>query len=150
MADGLLQGIGVTYCLDSIKVTKMHQGRKRAESAYTLELAHDEHVEFVKFYFNDKGITDLMMKTSQGNMLMLEEDNSEGEDKHDTSRVQSKDINLSDNGEALVGFKGTTGLYIETLSVYKAKRLDSKVNMSPKKQKTTVVEAMQVHSNITS
>ena len=35
-----------------------------------------------------------------------------------------KDYNLSDNGEALVGFWGNYDLYLTELGIYTAKRLD--------------------------
>ncbi len=44
--DGFVQGIGVTYNLDGIKMTKVNKGKKMPKSSYELELARDEHIEF--------------------------------------------------------------------------------------------------------
>lgn len=61
-----------------------------------------------------------MLKTNTGRMLMIDDDDNEDDD---DNRI-TKDINLSDNGEALVGFKGSHGQYIDSLAIYKASRQD--------------------------
>lgn len=38
MVDGFVQGIGVTYDLDGIKMSKMNKGRKMPTTSYELEL----------------------------------------------------------------------------------------------------------------
>jgi hypothetical protein len=45
--DGFVQGIGVTYNLDGIKMTKVNKGKKMPKTSYELELAPNEHIEFV-------------------------------------------------------------------------------------------------------
>lgn len=60
-----------------------------------------------------------MLKTNTGRMLMIDED-----DNDDGGERITRDINLSDNGEALVGFRGSHSQYIDSLSIYKARRLD--------------------------
>ena len=47
VSDGLLCGIGVTYNLDGIVLTKVHRGEVNPKSSYELELQKDEHIEFM-------------------------------------------------------------------------------------------------------
>lgn len=135
MCDGLMCGIGIVLSLDGIKVAKMSQAKKRPQTSYAIELKHDEHVEFMQFQFNDKGIHDVMMKTNQGNMLMMDEESGVNQQAK-YYKSQCKDVNLVDNGEALLGFRGTHNNYIETLHVYKAKRLDPNNNNNTKVSNT--------------
>ena len=45
--DGFIMGIGITYNLDGIKLTKVNKGRKMPKTSYELELASNEHIEFI-------------------------------------------------------------------------------------------------------
>jgi hypothetical protein len=45
------------------------------------------------------------------------------------------DFNLSDVGEALIGFKGKFGRYIENLAFYKATRIECNIVKSERKGK---------------
>lgn len=47
MCDGLVQGIGVTYTLDGIKISKNNKGKKMPKTSYELELKEHEHLEFM-------------------------------------------------------------------------------------------------------
>lgn len=47
LSDGLISGIGVTFSLDAIKVSNIHQGKKRAKTSYALELDREEHIDFL-------------------------------------------------------------------------------------------------------
>jgi Zn/Cd-binding protein ZinT len=71
--DGFVQGIGMTYNLDGIKMTKVNKGKKMPKASYELELAQDEHIEFVQFRFTDEGIHEIMIKTNLNRMLMMDE-----------------------------------------------------------------------------
>ena len=47
MSDGLVSGLGVTFNLDGILLTKMHKGSRKPKTSYELEIAHNEHIEFI-------------------------------------------------------------------------------------------------------
>ncbi len=118
MVNGYLQGIGVTYDMDGIKMTKVNKGKKLPDTSYELEIAKDEHIEFISFHFDEEGIRDLIIKTSHNNMLVMEEDEQHKNNEDDY--VETLDFNLSDNNEALIGFKGMYGKTIKSLGFYKA------------------------------
>ena len=64
--------------------------------------------------FTEEGRREIMLKTSKGNMLVMDE--HEGEEE-----VETRDFNLADEGEALIGFKGKYGpKIIKSLGMYKA------------------------------
>lgn len=66
--------------------------------------------------YTEEGIREIMLKTSNGNMLVMDE-----ADKEEEEEVTTKDFNLSDYGEALIGFKGKYGpRLIKSLGFYKA------------------------------
>lgn len=66
MTDGLIMGLKITYLIDGIKVTKLHQANQRPELQFTLNLAQDEHITFVSFTYTEAGINYLIIKTSGG------------------------------------------------------------------------------------
>ncbi len=98
--DGFIMGIGITYNLDGVKMTKVNKGRRMPKTSYELELATTEHIEFIQFRFSDEGIHELMIKTNLNRMLMMDEA------EHENLECQQCDFNLADNGEVLIGFKG--------------------------------------------
>ena len=66
--------------------------------------------------FTEEGLREIMLKTSKGNMLVMDE--HEGEEEEE---VETRDFNLADEGEALIGFKGKYGpKIIKSLGMYKA------------------------------
>lgn len=98
--DGYVQGFGMTYNIDGVKMTKLNKSKKMAKSSYELNLGPKEHIEFVQFRKGEEGIYEIMLKTNEGRMLMMDEP------EHDDLECEQYDYNLSDNGEVLVGFKG--------------------------------------------
>ncbi len=48
LSNGLICGIGVTYNLDGILITKIHKGTKKPKASYELELSTHEHIEFIQ------------------------------------------------------------------------------------------------------
>ena len=118
--DGYVQGIGLTYNLDGVKMTKVNKGKKMPKTSYELDLGSNEHIDFLQFRYNDEGIHEVLLKTSAGRMLLMDEA------EHENLECQQRDYNLSDNGEALVGFKGKFDLYITNLAFYKATRVGAK------------------------
>jgi hypothetical protein len=40
-------GIGITYNLDGVKMTKVNKGKRMPKTSYELELGSTEHIEFV-------------------------------------------------------------------------------------------------------
>ena len=83
----------------------------------TLKLAKDEHIEFVSASFSDKGVHTLTFKTSKNQLLM-----AEGETKEEGLRTV--DINLTDYGKAVVGFKTAFNGNLEMMAIYTLSRLD--------------------------
>ncbi len=53
------------------------------------------------------------------------DEDEDRETQNDT--YETKDFNLADQGEALIGFKGKFGRFIESLAFYKAQRIDYQV-----------------------
>ena len=100
MRDGYVQGFGMTYNIDGVKMTKLNKSKKMAKSSYELILGPKEHIDFVQFRRGEEGIYEMMLKTSEGRMLMMDEP------EHDDLECEQYDFNLADMGEALVGFKG--------------------------------------------
>jgi hypothetical protein len=48
----------------------------------------------------------------------------EGKDSPENEELTTEDFNLTDSNEALIAFKGSFKKYIDSLSFYKASRLD--------------------------
>jgi hypothetical protein len=123
--DGYVQGIGMTYNLDGIKMTKVNKGKKMPKASYELELAQNEQIEFVQFRYTDEGIHEIMMKTNLNRMLMMDEPELEN------IECNQRDFNLCDNGECLIGFKGEYEQYITNLSFYKVTKVGFKASTNP-------------------
>ena len=51
------------------------------KTIYELELSPDEHIDFLQFRFNEEGIFEVLLKTSLGRMLAMDE--AENEDLSD-------------------------------------------------------------------
>jgi Zn/Cd-binding protein ZinT len=66
-------GIGMTYNLDGVKMTKVNKGKRMPKTSYELELATNEHIEFIQFRFSEDGIHELLIKTNLNRMLMMDE-----------------------------------------------------------------------------
>ncbi len=47
VSEGTVCGLGVTYNLDGIVLTKVHKGDTLPKSSYELELQKEEHIEFI-------------------------------------------------------------------------------------------------------
>ena len=115
----------MTYNLDGVKMTKVNKGRKMPKSSYELELAQDEHIEFVQFRFTDEGIHEITLKTNLNRMLMMDEPDQENLD------CKQRDFNLADTGDCLIGFKGEYEQYINNLAFYKVTRAGFKITKQP-------------------
>ena len=98
MSDGLLSGIGVTFNLDGIILTKIHRGSRKPKTSYELEIQKDEHIEFMQIHYDDDGVREILLKTNLGHMLVMDEN-------HGNERFLTREINLADSNEGLVGFK---------------------------------------------
>lgn len=122
MVDGYVQGIGVTYTLDGIKMSKINKGKKMPSTSYELDMGENEHIEFIQFQYTTEGVREIMIKTSEGNMLVMDEETG-----NDGGDCYIRDFNLADNGEALIGFKGKYGRIIKSLGFYKATRINENV-----------------------
>ena len=71
--------------------------------------------------YNKKGISFMLLKTTDGQKVMVED-----EDAHiSQNNILSKDINLADNGAAVVGFRGACEDRIESLAILTAQRNDA-------------------------
>lgn len=73
MRDGFIQGFSLTYNMDGIKMTKVNRGKKMPKTSYELTIAPNEHIEFMQYRFSDEGIYEVVLKTSEGRMLMMDE-----------------------------------------------------------------------------
>jgi hypothetical protein len=98
MSDGLLSGIGVTLNLDGIIITKFHRGSRKPKTSYELEIHQDEHIEFMQIHYDVEGVREVLVKTNLGHMLVMDEN-------HGNERFLTREINLADSHEGLVGFK---------------------------------------------
>ena len=74
----VLSGIAVDYSLDGVKLWKNHKGKGKSEFSYTLELAKEEFINYLQITKVEEGIIDVKIKTSQGNMLIFEDEDNEG------------------------------------------------------------------------
>ncbi|TNV76362.1 hypothetical protein FGO68_gene6686 [Halteria grandinella] len=101
-------------------MTKVNRGKKMPKTSYELTLSPSEHIDFMQYRFNDEGIYEVVLKTSEGRMLMMDEA------EHEDLECDQLDFNLSDAGEALIGFKGQFDNYISNLAFYKATRVGFK------------------------
>ncbi len=45
--DSYIQGFGLTYNLDGIKMTKVNRGKKMPKTSYELDLSPNEHIDFL-------------------------------------------------------------------------------------------------------
>ena len=45
-------------------MSKINKGKRMPKTSYELDLAEDEHIEFVQFQFTEEGIREIMMKTN--------------------------------------------------------------------------------------
>lgn len=135
MVNGFLQGIGITYNMDGVLMTKLNKGKKMPDTSYELELSKDEHINYISFHFVEEGIIDLIIKTSHNNMLVMEEDEKYRK-KYGEDYIETLDFNLSDNDEALIGFKGMYGRTIKSLGFYKATRIIREEEEGAKKNKS--------------
>ena len=59
------------------------------------------------------------------------------EEEHENLECRQCDFNLSDSGDALIGFKGHFDMYVNNLAFYKATRIGYKI---PKKQTKSGVD----------
>lgn len=98
--DGFIQGFSITYNIDGIKMTKINKGKKMPKTSYELDLSPNEHIDFLQFRFNEEGIHEVVLKTNMDRMLMMDEA------EHEDLDCEQLDFNLSDVGEAFIGFKG--------------------------------------------
>lgn len=98
------------------------------KTSYELELASNEHIDFMQYMYNKEGIHEVVFKTNLGRMLMMDEEESE------SVECLQIDFNLADMGECLIGFKGQFDNYITNLSFYKAARLGAKPPQKKAKQ----------------
>ena len=73
LSDGLVSGIGVTYNLDGILVTKVHRGKIKPKTSYELELESDEHLEYMQIQYDEDGIHEILVKSNLGHMLVMDE-----------------------------------------------------------------------------
>jgi len=91
----------------------------------------------------------MVVKTSKGQNLQVEDDEEES---YHEEEVHTKDFNLTDTGQALVGFKGRMGVFLEQLSIYKATRLDHEGAVEDEEEYEEVEGkgVMQLHSNFSS
>lgn len=64
----------------------------------------------------------MILKSNLSNMLVMDDDKEQVED------LQTMEVNLADNLEALIGFKGMADEYISKLSIYKASRIDAPIS----------------------
>eukprot|EP00347_Sterkiella_histriomuscorum_P017675 403348427 len=114
---GLVSGIGVTFNIDGLVFSKTHKGKNMPTCSYELELQKDEHLQFISAHYNqDEGIHDILLKTNMGNMLVMDDNEYDGDHNH----IETMEINLADENAALVGFKGMFEDNITRLSIYKA------------------------------
>lgn len=67
----------MTYNLDGVIMTKANKGRKMPKTSYELELASNEHIDFMQYMYNKEGIHEVVFKTNLGRMLMMDEEESE-------------------------------------------------------------------------
>ena len=63
-----------------------------------------------------------------------------------TEDIMVRDFNLSEYGEALVGFQGELGNYVKSLGIYKVVRIDQKDKAVSKRGRKASV--MKILSNI--
>lgn len=116
MTDGIVCGVGVTYNIDGIILTKIHKGSNRPTSSYELKLHNDEHLVFISAHHSEDGIHDIILKSNHGNMLVMDEES----ERINSGAFDTTEINLEDHNSALVGFKGMFEDSITRLSIYSA------------------------------
>lgn len=59
------------------------------KTSYELTISPNEHIEFMQYRFNDEGINEVVLKTTEGRMLMMDE--AEHEENDDNQQL---DFNL--------------------------------------------------------
>ena len=119
MSDGLVTGIGVTHNMDGIVITKLHKGNRKPKTGYELELQSDEHIEFMQIHYDEEGVHEILVKSNLGHMLVMDESHAD----HKAQNFETKEINLADGHEALVGFKTQFEDYLTNLAIYTATRV---------------------------
>jgi hypothetical protein len=87
--DGFIMGFSLTYNLDGVRMTKLNKGKKMPKTSYELQLAPQEHIDFMQYRFNEEGIYEVVLKTSEGRMLMMDEREHE-----DLDECEQLDFNL--------------------------------------------------------
>ena len=135
------------------KRIESHLGRVESTVVEILELENDEHIVFMSVSYTNEGIKTITVKTSKGNLLLAEGDSGDESEEEDSEEegIMRQDINIHDQGKAVVGFQTKFNDYLEELHVYVDSRTDydEMECMSPKgKGSRKVSEAgFPTHSN---
>ena len=113
--------VNVNSLQESNVFVLFHFGKAEPDLQHAIEMEEDEHITFLQTVYVDKGICHMLIRTNLKQVMKVEDEEVPEPDEDESTNI---DFNLEDTGEAMVGFSGTRGKFINGLSLLKIARAD--------------------------